>query len=311
MNREQESVFAMALKVKNFNAKHSASMAVVPAVTGFYTQLDTMITQLIIADTGSRADLTGYALSKSAKRTILETLCQKISNAMGAYSVVNNDAVLQKKTYFPTSKWYLCSEEELITQATIVNNLATPMAANLAPFGATAADVTSLGAALINFTDVISDPSLAIDQRKEDNEKVVDTIDEIRSLLNDKLDVLMRSFEVNDPSLFSLYRSARALDINGTRVAPTAVVDVLGNSIKTVHTVPVYQVDTFYTLHNMGTETLQFSLSDTADTEGDTVVVLNGGETRTRLAENLSATGKYFTIKNANAVPVTVRLWVE
>ena len=185
MTKDQEAFLGMALKVKNFNAKNATSMTAVPAVAGFYTQLNTLITQLITADAGSRADLTGFALSKSVKRTTLETLSLKISNAIGSYALVNNDPVLQKRADFPTSKWYSCSEEELVTQATILKNLATPLSATLAPFGATAADVTGLGTALTAFTDAISDPTLAIDQRKEDNEKVVEFIDQIRTLLTD------------------------------------------------------------------------------------------------------------------------------
>lgn len=311
MTKDQEAFFGMVLKVKNFNAKNSTSMTAVPAVAGFYTQLNTLTTQLITADVGSRADLTGYALSKSVKRTTLETLSLKISNAISSYAVVNNDTVLQKRADFPTSKWYLCSEEELVTQANIIKNLATPLSAGLAPFGAAATDVTALGTALTAFTDAISDPTLAIDQRKEDNEKVVETIDQIRTLLNDKLDVLMRSFEVNNPSLFALYRSARAIDTNGSVMAPTTIVDVAATTTKTVHTASFYSPDTFYTIQNMGNEAVMFSLSATADTESEEKVLLSPGETRSRLAENLSPTGVYFIVKNASAVPVKIRLWVE
>ena len=311
MTKDQEAFFFFFLKVKNFNAKNATSMTAVPAVAGFYTQLNTLITQLITADAGSRADLTGFALSKSVKRTTLETLSLKISNAIGSYALVNNDPVLQKRADFPTSKWYSCSEEELVTQATILKNLATPLSATLAPFGATAADVTGLGTALTAFTDAISDPTLAIDQRKEDNEKVVEFIDQIRTLLTDKLDVLMRSFEVNNPSLFALYRSARAIDTNGSVMTPTAIVDVLANTTQTIHTATAYSPDTFYTIQNMGTEAVLFSLSATDGVEGEEKVLLSSGETRSRLAENLAPTGVYLVVKNATAVPVKIRVWVE
>ena len=311
MTKDQEAFFGMALKVKNFNAKNATSMATVPAVAGFYTQLNTLIAQLVTADVGSRADLTGHALSKSTKRTTLETLSLKISNAISSYAVVNNEAVLQKRADFPSSKWYSCSEEELVTQATVLKNLATPIAATLASFGATTTDVTALGTALTAFTDAISDPTLAIDQRKEDNEKVVVTIDQIRTLLTDKLDVLMRSFEVNNPSLFALYRSARAIDTNGSVITPTAIVDVLANTTQPIHTATAYNPDTFYTIQNMGNEAVLFSLSATDGIEGEEKVLLASGETRSRLAENLTSTGVYLVVKNTSTVPVKIRVWVE
>jgi hypothetical protein len=312
MTREEEAFFAMSLKVKNFGVKNTASLAAVPAVATYFTQLGTLVTQLIAADTGSRADLTGYAVSKSTKRSTLETLALKVSNAISSYAVINSDMVLQKKADFPSSKWYLFSEEELVTQASILKNLAAPLASGaLVPYGASAADVTALTPALTAFTDVISDPTLAIDQRKEDNKKVVATIDAIRTLFSTKMDVLMRSFEVNNPSLYRMYNSARAIDSNGSVAKPTVVVDVAPTTVKTVHTAASYNADTFYTIQNKGTAAVVFSLSTTTDVEGDEKIILNGGETRSRLASNLGPMGVFLVVNNSNAVPVSVRVWVE
>jgi hypothetical protein len=311
MTRDQESFFAMALKVKNFNLKNMDSMTAVPAVIGFFEKLSALINELISADAGSRADLTGYALAKSVKRTNLEILCLKVSNALASYSVVIENVVLQKRADFPASKWYLCSEEELVTQASIVKNLAKPIADELAPYGIDPVEVAKLDAAIEVFTTVISDPTLAIDQRKDDNLKVIQTIDDIRTLLSDKLDVLMRSFEVNNPKIYDLYRSARAIDANGSSQSPTAEVDVLAASIKTVYTASGYDATTFYTIQNKGKDSVTFSLSNTTDTEGTETVLLNAGETRSRLAENLAPSGVYLVVNNPNAGSIKIRVWVE
>jgi hypothetical protein len=61
----------------------------------------------------------------------------------------------------------------------------------------------------------------------------------------------------------------------------------------------------------MGNEAVLFSLSAVVDTEGEEKVLLSPGETRSRLAENLSPTGVYLTVKNAATVPVKIRVWVE
>jgi hypothetical protein len=311
MTKDQESFFGMALKVKNFGAKNTAGMTAVPAVAGYYTQLNTLIVQLITADAGSRADLTGVAISKTVKRQAVETLALKVSNALASYSVVNNDSVLQKRADFPSNRWYAFSEEELVTQTTIIKNLATPLAANLTPYGAVAADVTAIGTALSTFTDAISDPTLAVDQRMADNKKVVEVIDQIRTLLTEKMDVLMRSFESNSGSLYSLYKSARAIDINGAVMEPTTIAEIMSNATVTVHTAASYEAHTFYTLQNMGNEAVSFSLSTVTNQEGAETVLLNPGETRSRLAENLAPTGVYLVVKNTAEIPAKIRVWVE
>ena len=311
MNKEQESSFAMMLKVRNFNEKNMVALAVIPALPPFFATVKTKITDLILADAGGRSDVSGHAIAKSRMRETLEGLALKISNSIASYALINNDYVLQKKADFPTSAWYKFSEEELVTQATIVKNLATPLSANLEPFGATVADITSIGTTINSFTDIISNPSLAIDQRKNENQKVVVILDEIRTILTEKLDVLLRSFEVNNPSLYSLYLSARAIDINGSVLKPTAVSEVLPASAKTVHTAPTYSPDTFYTVQNLGSEIVFFSLSAVENTPGTEEVLLNVGETRARLAENLSSFGTFLIIRNPSAVAANVKVWVE
>lgn len=311
MTKDQEAFLGMALKVRNFNLKNTAKMAAVPAVAPFYAQLNTLITALITADTGSRTDISGITVSKLMKRKSLENLALKLSNALTSYSVITNDFILQKRADFPSSVWYSYSEEELVTQTTIIRNLATPLAKNLPAYGAAAEDITALAAAITAFTDAISDPSLAIDQRKGDNSRVVEIIDQIRTLFAEKLDVLMRSFEVNSGSLYSLYKSARAIDINGALTQPTLTKEILPNSIVTVHTAAVYEANTFYTVQNGGDQTIRFSLSETDNEEGTETVLLNPGETRSRLAENLAPTGTHLVVNNASTVPVNIKVWVE
>lgn len=311
MTRNQEAYFGMTLKVKNFGIKKTAELLFIPATTGYFTLLDDKIQQLITADTGSRVDLTGFAIVKSKKREIVERFALKVSNAAATYAMVNDDIVLQKKTDFPSSKWYSASEEELIAQAWLVHNLANPIAASLADFGATAAEVDLLKTSIDEFTNVIADPTLAIDQRKENNQLIDKTIEEIRVFLDTKLDVIMRSFEANKPSLFELYRSARAIDINGSVQQPTMVVDTEANSITTIYKSEVYDENTFYTIQNKGTAAVSFGLADTAAGEAPVWVALNPGETRSRLASNLAPTGNYLVGKNENPGKVSVRLWVE
>jgi hypothetical protein len=311
MTKEQEAFFGMVLKVKNFGTKKATEMSTVPAVTLYYTMLNSMITKLIAADEGSRADLTGYAIAKATKRQLVETMGLKVSNAVAALAVVNDDVVLQKRADIPASKWYSVSEEELVTQATVIKNLAIPIAGDLVDFGATATDVTNLNDYINAFTTVMSDPTLAIDQRKEDNTTIVETIDEMRTMLSQKLDVLMRSFQVNQSSLYDLYTSARAVDINGSAQAPTATETVLPTSLKAIHRADVYIADTFYTIQNQSSELVYFGLSTASDVEASDWVPLNAGETRSRLASNLADNGVYLMVKNTNTTAATIRLWVE
>lgn len=311
MTKDQEASFAMNLKVRNFYEKNMTALAPVPAVAPFFLEVKTKINELILADAGGRSDVSGYAMAKAVMRQQLETLAKKVSNALASHAVVNNDYVLQKKADFTSSSWYKFSEEELVTQAMIVRNLAVPLSTSLGAVGATEADVILLELSMNSFTDAISGPSLAIDQRKNDNKRVVELLDQIRTVLNDKLDILMRSFEVDSPALYDLYLSARAIDVNGSVMQPTVVSDVQPTALATVFSAPAYDANQFYTLQNLGTETVFFSLSTVENTAGTDEVMLNAGETRSRLAENLSPSGTFLVVRNPSLFIVEVKVWVE
>lgn len=297
MTRNEESFFAMALKTKNFYARNKTAMTSIPAIAGLQTQLSTLIITLISADTGSRADITGYSLDKTTKRKTVENLSLKISNAVASYAAVNDDLILKKRADFTTSSWYNISEDELVTQATIVRDLGLANVSDITPYGADSADIEALSEALTTFIDVITNPTLALDQRKDDNRRIPEIIDEIRTLFEDKLDVVMRSFELSNASLYNLYQSARAIDINGSTSQPTVTKDILAGTLVALHHMDGYDANTFYTLQNRGDQAVTFSLSTTETTEGPEPVLLSGGETKSRLVETLAPDGTYLIVK--------------
>jgi hypothetical protein len=312
MNKNQEAYTGSFLKVKNFGIKNGAKLATIASIPPLFTTHSTNLTELFAADTGSRADLRGYAIDKGIKRKTLESTALKMSNGIGAYAALNNDNALLKRADFNTSAWYICSEEELITQTTIVRDLALPIIASLSSLAILPADVTALTTALNAFVAVISDPTLATDIRKEDTGKVADVIDKIRLHLDTKLDVVMRVFEATDATFFKLYKDARALDINGSVTAPTVVATIDENAIQLVYTLPAYNADTLLTFQNVSTtDDIFISLSKIDNVEGPTLLQIPAGETRQRLESNLNANGKFIIATNKGTTQGELKIWVE
>lgn len=310
MNKENESFFGMTLKVKNFGVNNAVELNSIPAIKSCFAQLDAQIVALIKADTGGRADLTGVTINKSNTRATLETYGKQVSNALSAYAVVSENVELLKRADTLSSSWYKFSEEELITQGTIIFGLAKPLMSELALYGAKEIDVLNLEKALTLFASAVSSPSLAIDQRKVDNKQVVKIIGEMRDHFNSKLDILMRSFEVGQPELYERYKLARAVDINGSITQPTAVVEVAPKAVAQVFTAP-YKADTLFTLRNTGAEVVFFSLSAKNTEAGTTEVALFPGETRSRLAKNLAPSGTFLMVRNEGETIAPIKIWVE
>lgn len=146
---------------------------------------------------------------------------------------------------------------------------------------------------------------------EDNNRRITEIIDQIRSLFEEKLDVVMCSFEVSNPSLYNLYQSARAIDINGSASQPTVMKDILAGTLLALHHADSYDTNTFYTIQNIGDQPVTFSLSTTETTEGPEPVLLPSGDIKSRLAETLATEGNYLIVKNPGTLPVSVRLWVE
>jgi hypothetical protein len=312
MDRNQESSAGSFLKIKNFGIKNATKIATIAGMPALFTTHSTNITDLFAADAGARADVRGYAVDKGIRRKAVETTALKISNAISAFAAINNDNALLKRADASTSTWYSISEEELITQATIVRDLATPIIASLSTLAILPADLTALTTAINTFVAVISDPSLAIDVRKEDNTKVADLIDKTRLHLDTKLDIVMRVFEATDPVFYKLYKDARALDVNGSILAPTQIIDMPPQYLKTMIVIDTYNADTLFTFQNNSQNNDVFiSLSTIDNEQGDNIIQIPAGETRQRLLANLAPDGKFLVGVNKGNVPAVLKIWVE
>jgi hypothetical protein len=312
MDKQQEAYAGMFLKLKNFGAKNTAKLASIATVPPLFTTHGTNLADVFAADAGARADLRGIAIDKGLKRKTLETNALKISNALGAFAAIAGDNALLKRADFNTSAWYSSSEEELVTQATIVRDLGLANVAGLAGYAVLPADVTALTTALTNFIAAISDPSLAADVRKEDNGKLSDAIDKTRMHLDTKLDVVMRVFESTDPVFYRLYLDARALDTNGSTQAPTVIAPMEIGVLKPLYPSNKYNADTLFTFQNSSEATeLYISLSIDSAMEGPNTLNIPSGETRQRLASNLAKDGLYVMGINKGTTPGELKIWVE
>jgi len=96
--------------------------------------------------------------------------------------------------------------------------------------------------------------------------------------------------------------------MNGNILSPAIEKTILPNSTATASS---YDEDTFYTVQNLGSEAVFFSLSSTDNVGGSEVVLLNSGETRSRLAVNLAPSGTFLVVNNPNASAVKVKVCVE
>lgn len=309
MTRKEEAFFAMGLKVRNFYTSHTAEMTAVPAVAAYYAQLNTLLNALIDADAGARANIKGYTLAKAAKRQRLEGLALQLSAALGAYATVHEDRALKIQAYFTPNRWRYCSEEVLITKASVMRNLAQALPDNLLSFGVEPNAIAKLDTALADFVAVIHTPSAAIAQRKADNERLDACLGAIRQLLNEKLDVLMRSFEAQSPWLYRLYKSARTIDNNVTARQATEVQKPVTKKRQTSATRTKAKTEPAAVSSEAIEVVSELSQTTSPLVNINTDIALNSESPSSQLAEGASPSGLRLMLKSIGARLSKVRLW--
>ena len=88
--------------------------------------------------------------------------------------------------------------------------------ANLAPYGITAALLTTYNTTLAAFAAIMKNPIGAIAKRKEATEKIEDFIVEIADILDTRMDNLIGMLNVPQPSFVGIYKNLRAVNATGS-----------------------------------------------------------------------------------------------
>lgn len=238
MNATNEDYLFMLLKVRNHYTANATTLDTVTSLQAEYTTLNTRIDTFMVQLANSTADTSGYTIDKENKRKALEVLALKVSNAVTAHAVANNNAINRKLADYPTSYFTTASAEDLIARSKALYLLASPIFGALVPFGASSTDVSNLNLAINTFVLANPQGSLAIDIRKENAQLAKDTLALIMGQLTNKIDVLVRVFETSNSLLWGTYQSARALDITGSPTAPTFEGTATGTAPTLITTIP-------------------------------------------------------------------------
>lgn len=143
-----------AAKIAFLNANSTITTSL-PSFSGYFTTVQSTMTQIEAAKVQQEADKSGDTTAKKLLRTSLITQAMDVSRRVVAYATnVNNSSLLALVNY-SESDLNKTSDEKLVSKCQVIRDNANTNVTALATYGVTAAILTALQTSITNFNNSI------------------------------------------------------------------------------------------------------------------------------------------------------------
>ena len=312
MENNLENKLSMYQKVQFYLALHAPETAAIPMVATLKEQLDEKVTAILTLASTVDTDITGFTVDKQTKRDDLTAKILKLSTAIVAFASVNNNSILAEKCDETLSSMAGMRDNDFYTFAQLIIKEATPIMAEINPYGVIDDDVSAAVTSSATYLGSIQSPRGQINERSKaltDLENMMTSSDE---MVNNKLDKVMAIYQATNKSLYTGYLGARSIDQTGSLTPPDYTGSVGAASIASVANIP-YLGGRSFEVENTGTAPLIFALSTDAAVLNGTPVPVSVGGSFVRKSVNLNpseaATHLLFQNTDVN-VSGSYKIWV-
>ncbi len=217
MKKRIENNITMFKTVMSYCSLNTALISPIPGLNNLFMQYVTKVNEVLAIAQTQIYNRKGITLNKKAAK---ETLALAIEEAAGIimshFDSINDHSVYEMMN-ISLSKLKGMRDMKLITHAELVKGVLTDEQPALAPFNVDAAYITSFGAKLTAFTDIVSAPTISSNERKAATAELDSRIKTITYFLTHELDKAMLVLKASQPNFYSRYVYARSIINNGIR----------------------------------------------------------------------------------------------
>jgi hypothetical protein len=211
----------MYLAVLGVMGKYNAVWTALTAIADMVTRLQGFVSDLQDASGIQGTPQTGIAGGKRRANVTMINLAAEIAGDLHAFAVKSGDAALAGKVDLHVSDLANDGDTVVGPHCQEIHDLANTHAADVLPFGTTAADITALQDAINAYTALLTKPREATVSRKVVTGNIGETQDSADALLKDELDRSMRKFKTKNAPFFNEYTNARMIiDLGGHAEKP-------------------------------------------------------------------------------------------
>ena len=221
MTQDQESRTTMFANVVAYLDKNKALWTPIKAMVETVGEVADGLTLIARKAGKQQAPNGGAGEEKTNVREDLEETVLEIADQVAALASKTGDAQLAARVTLTRSGVGKLSADELEATAKRVSEAAAENLAALADYGIAEADVTALDALTKKFGGVKTGPRTAISTRAAQTATLPETLNNVTTILRDRLDKQMTPFRRKNPEFYAGYQSARVIVNRGSAASPT------------------------------------------------------------------------------------------
>jgi hypothetical protein len=169
------------------------------------------VTAIDTAASTQQTPTTGVTTDKAQARADLEDKTLEIADQVAALAVKNKDNDLAAQVDVTKSSLDRMVDSDLESTAERVGNLASANLAALAPYGVTAADVTTLTALRTAYQNIKTSPREVAAARAAQTASLPQLIANARSIFRNEIDKMVTRFRKTNPDFYNGYFAARVI----------------------------------------------------------------------------------------------------
>lgn len=211
MTDRQIAKFSMYTVVDAILDANSALFASLAALVTAHTTLKAKIAAISSASEQQKTVTLGATPDKNFTREALRTTTVTNAGLLFAYAVSTNDIILQELSRLTYTDLKELKDDELAERAQTIHDNANTHIASLAPFGITAAVLTSYQTLIDSYEVKAPIPRAKTSEQVALTEQVKTLIKETDSLLKNTVDKLMLNFKISEPEFYNTYKAGREI----------------------------------------------------------------------------------------------------
>ena len=215
MNSKQSNKLNMYLAVEVVLTTFALVMAGFTKFAGFFTALQTEITQIRACDQEQMVDKTGIAVGKGQLKATVVTLIADLCRKLRAYATMENNQPLLSETDISESRIKRCPDNELLGFAQGICARGTEHLIALVPYGYTALNHAALEEAIASYQVSIPTPRIGTIDTRQSTLEMAQAFEETDEAIAN-IDILVEVLKLSKPEFYSTYKSARKIIDLGT-----------------------------------------------------------------------------------------------
>jgi len=211
MNKEHERYFRMFGNVQSVMDTNTSTWSSIPIVSGFKNELDEVIQRIDGIYGDNQDDSKAITRRKEQHRDNLAIKVPIVTSALFVLGDLTNDEKLKDFNRINKSAINTGREYDVVAKVTAVLKICEDKLDQLADFGISEAQITEIETTLDDFKHLIGEARNVRNTVYANINEADQLIDAGNQLLRNKVDKVMKVFELTHSNFYELYTRARSI----------------------------------------------------------------------------------------------------